>query len=122
MDRVLNGVPTMLLDKDKLEGWKAFFNQEYLINTPYGKIVYYYFGLFRWREYYNSDVSISEMFAVATEKYFEDAATFRFFAPEIYGLLDSLYKQDKFVRRKDDFLTHDSSIFKKSISWLQELK
>lgn len=97
LDRIANGFPGALLNKDESQYWNKYFSSEYILNTSQGKKIWKYLALSRWSQnadYPSEGVDIAEMFAVATEKYFEDTAKLNKISPEIYQLLDIVYKQN----------------------------
>ncbi len=96
LDREMDGVPSVLLNDRRVEQWSKVFSSNYILEHPKGKKLWDYLGLSRWREYDKSSldcVDISELFAVATEKYFEDTARLHRIAPELYRQMNLLYKQ-----------------------------
>lgn len=96
-DRIINGVPSQALHHDQIENWKLIFNSVYFIKHPKINKIWKYFELSRWNEFKagnQSCIEIGEVFAVASEKYFEDPKQLKRIAPEIYEQLNLLFKQD----------------------------
>lgn len=92
IDRIIDGTPSGVLLKSERDSWKEVFNSNYILNNPKGKKIWKYLELKRWDDW--PDIDISEMFATASEKYFEDPIKLNRLAPEIYEQLKILYKQD----------------------------
>jgi len=63
----------------------------------------------------NLCVDVSEMFAVATEKYFEDTKRLNSIAPEIYQQMNIVYKQNILIEKSS--LSH----FQRALDYLGQL-
>lgn len=98
LDRKMDGSTPIIFDKKEIKQWQSIFSSDFILNNPRGKKIWSYLGLSRWRKYNiktNSSVLTSEMFAVSTEKYFEDTRRLKKIAPEIFRQLNLLYKQSQ---------------------------
>lgn|GEM_PF-1638072 len=126
LDRKTNGVPTVLLSKDELDNWKAVFNHEYLFGGARGEVLWNYFQMSLWHgEGFKacSSVDMAEVFAVATEKYFEDTKRFNRVAPDLYEQMNILYKQDLLHSSSDCLIPMPlSSGYAKLVYWLTAFK
>ncbi len=97
IDRMINGIPRLLLKKDQIDEWKKVFNVEDILKGPEGIKVCSYFKLSRWNDHakkYRSHIIECEMFAVASEKYFEEPRKLYKVSPSIYRQLNIVYKQN----------------------------
>jgi len=103
LDREMDGVPTALLNPRRLDQWNTIVNASYVLDHRKSKKVWDYLGLSRWRDYDKRDtgcVDVSALFAVATEKYFEDTVRFNRIAPDLYRQMNLLYQQHMLERFK----------------------
>ena len=102
IDRVFDGSPRVMLSTSEKNEWqKTFYSGFIHSKSPKKrKQLWDFFELHLWNKYNPSDpacVNVSELFAVATEKFFECPAKLKKMAPEIYGRLQALYRFDPVV-------------------------
>jgi len=100
--REVNGHPSILLSKEELTEWKKIFCPEFIHSKPEKQRakLWKYFGLGAWNKFDRNDsscVDVGELFAVSTEKFYEDPLELQKIAPEIYNCLTKLYRFDAVV-------------------------
>ncbi len=96
-DRNINGRPTLLINGEDIDDWDRVFSREYIHNRTEieRKKIWDCFGLGAWNEYSSTDstcVDVGELYAIATEMFFESPNELNKEAPEIYDCLAKLYR------------------------------
>ncbi len=96
-DRKVNGIPSLLLTKQEKEMWQETFQPKYILNRSPAEVakLWKLFGLGAWSPENPDDytsINMGELFAVATEMFFESPAKLHRAVPELYDNMVMLYR------------------------------